>query len=65
MLTESAGLMTIERLPDDAVAPNESVTLKVRPVTVPAVVGVPEMTPVEVLSVSPPGNVPALSAQVV
>jgi hypothetical protein len=57
--------MTIERLPDDAVAPNESVTLKVRPVTVPAVVGVPEMTPVEVLSVSPPGNVPALSAQVV
>jgi hypothetical protein len=62
VLTESAGLMTIERLTDTAVSVLESVTLNVR--AVPAAVGVPEMIPVEGASVNPVGRVPELRAQV-
>jgi hypothetical protein len=64
VLTVSVGPMTIDRLADRAVSLLVSVTLKRRPFVVPAVVGVPEMTPEEVLSVSPPGRVPELSAHV-
>ena len=63
-MTVSMGLIVIDRLADRAVSLLESVTVKVRPVAVPAVVGVPEMTPEEVLRVSPPGKVPELSVQV-
>jgi hypothetical protein len=58
------GLIVIDRLADRAVSLLESVTVKVRPVAVPAAVGVPEMIPVEGASVNPVGRVPELRAQV-
>ena len=47
VVTESAELMTIDRLAELAVSLLESVTLNTSPEDVPAVVGVPEMAPAE------------------
>ena len=63
VVTESAELMTIDRLAELAVSLLESVTLNTSPEDVPAVVGVPEMTPAE-LRLRPAGRVPLVWVQV-
>ncbi len=65
VVTESTGALMV-RLNDFVAVSGglpESVTLNVR-FAVPAVVGVPEIAPVDALSDKPAGKVPALSAQV-
>ena len=61
-VTAAATVMLNDFVAVCAVGAVESVTLTVK-LNVPAVVGVPEIVPLAVASVRPPGNAPALMLQ--